>query len=115
MILISAEILKIEVLKCDAERLRYLAMDAEYDDCFHCQSRKDFIATLKKTPEQGFVDSYNYWFYDVEDSKMYEKVIDMWGDDIFNLYFVHHSETTNCLKNKVESTMKRIKNGEEII
>jgi len=110
----STEILKKEVLKFDVERMRYLAMNEEYDNCFDCNSREDFFEIFKQTPEQGFMDCYRYWFQDIADHQVYAKVLDMWGDEIFNLYFVTNPETTEHLRNKMESIVTRIKNGEEI-
>jgi len=111
----SAEILKKEVLKCDVERLRYLVMNEEYDNCFDCNSREDFFEIFKKTPEQGFMHSYNHWFYNVVEQDVYDRILYVWGDEIFNLYFITNPESTEYLKNKAESIIERIKKGEEIV
>ena len=39
MLVMSADTLKKEVLKVDVERLRCLAMNEEYDNCFECQEK----------------------------------------------------------------------------
>lgn len=110
----SADTLKKEVLKVDVERLRCLAMNEEYDNCFECQEREDIIAIFHKTPEQCFSRSYDFWFLMVSDEMVYEKVIETWGENYFNLYFSTSPYSTAELKEKVETAMTRIRNGEEI-
>ena len=110
----SAFEMKKEVLKSDVERMRYLVMNEEYDNCFDCNSREDFFEIFKKTPERGFMESYNHWFNTIADENVYDRILYVWGDEIFNLYFVTNPETTEHLRNKTESIVARIKNGEEI-
>lgn len=106
--------LKKEVLKIDVERLRYLAMNEEYDNCFECQEREDIVAIFHKTPEQCFSRSYDFWFSMVSDEMVYERVIETWGEHIFEFDFCTSPYSTDELKEKIESTMERIRNGEEI-
>ena len=100
--------LKEEVLKCYPERMRYLAMNEELENCFECNSEDDFFEIFKMTPEQGFLDSYNSWF-GTNDDNVWNKVCTTWDKQYIDLYFIGSTESTDTLKERIETKIQEIK------
>ena len=68
----DGQVLKWEVFKTDKERLRYLALLEEYENCFVTE-REDFYQSFNNSPESEFLKSYNFWM-SLPDEKVYEEL-----------------------------------------
>lgn len=92
----------------DIERLRYLAIDYEWYICFENETREEFISNRFElwgeviTPENGFIESYEYWM-NLDEGKVREEIEHIYGLDFFNDIFKDDIRKTSEIKEFMDS------------
>jgi hypothetical protein len=101
--------LKWEVFKTYSERLRYLALYEEYLILFQGMlDRNYFIKMNNKTPEQSYLEIYEYW-KSVPNNDVWTTLSTTWDEDYIKDTMFDDSRSTNIVVEDVENFVQSIK------